>query len=111
MTLYDIMDRCQYNQVFHVYVTNVYDQNIEIGHGPRSVIVNEELTEEGYDHLMDQVDYWSVAPDGSVVVLLRDEHFEERAETLYAKEYIAKWDNLRPETRPWKHSCELEDRT
>lgn len=111
MTLYDIMNRCNYNQVFHVYVTNAYDQNIEIGHGPRLVIVDNEQTDGGYDHLMDQVDHWSVAPDGSVVVLLRDEHFNERAETQYDEAYVAKWDNLKPGTRPWKHSCELEDRT
>lgn len=109
MTLYDLMINAQSTQIFHVYVTNIYDQNIEIGHGRRCEIVNEEITEMGIDHLMEKVGGWKIAKDGSMVVLLIDEHFEERAETQYNEKYVAKWDNLKPETRPWRHSCELEE--
>lgn len=109
MTLYDLMLSGNACQVYHVYVRNIYDQNIEIGHGTRREIMDEDITEEGIDHLMDNVDGWSVARDGSVVVCLRDGHFYERAEQQYSPGYVAKWDNLKPETRPWKHSCELED--
>lgn len=109
MTLYDFMLPAMAHQIFHVYVTNVYDQNIDIGHGRRREIMNEEITETGIDHLMDKVDTWSVAKDGSVVVRLIDCNFEKRAEEQYSKDYVEKWDNLRKETRPWKHSCELED--
>lgn len=109
MTLYDLMLPAMANQIFHVYVTNTYDQNIEIGHGQRRDILNEEVTVEGIDHLMDVVDTWSVAADGSVVVKLIDSHFKEPAEQQYSKSYVEKWNNLNPETRPWKYSCELED--
>lgn len=107
MTLYDLMKCAKCEQIFHVYVTNIYDQNIEVGCGVRKEIMNEDLT-DGIDHLMDEVDLWYVAKSGIVVVLLRDRHFKERAETQYDESYVAKWDNLDQKTRPWKHSCELE---
>lgn len=109
MTLYSLMMSAKADQIFHVYVTNIYDQNIEIGHGRRKDIVNEDIVEEGIYHLMDKVELWSVAKDGSVVVRLMDKHYRDRAEELYDEEYVKKWDNFNPETRPWKHSIELED--
>lgn len=111
MTLYDFMMPAMAHQIFHVYVTNIYDQNIEIGHGRRRDIVNEDITEMGIDHLMDKVDTWSVAKDGSIVVKLIDSHYEEKAEKQYDEDYAKIWNNFKPETRPWKHSCELEDFT
>lgn len=107
MTLFDFMFPGRALQVYHVYTTNLWDQNILVGHGKRRDIMNEDET-DGIDHLMDEVYGWYVCKDGSVVVLLRDKHFDDRAETQYDKEYVAKWDNLKPETRPWKCSCELE---
>lgn len=56
------------------------------------------------------IDHWYVAKDGSVVVVLRDEHFEELVENRYGTEYVVKWDPMNPDTRPWKYSCELEKR-
>ena len=110
MTLYDLMMPRFYKQTFHVYVTNVYGQNIPVGHGTRKEICDEEKTEEGLDHLMDRVDFWEVCPDGSVLVLLANENFARKAEELYSPEYVSQWDNLKPETRPWKNSCELENK-
>lgn len=108
MTLYDMMMPGMAHQIYHVYVGNMYDQNEEIGHGRRRDIMNEDVTAEGIDHLMDTIDHWYVAKDGSVVVVLRDEHFEELVENRYDTEYVVKWDPMNPDTRPWKHSCELE---
>ena len=109
MTLYDVFMATAYNQIFHVYVTNIYDQNIVIGHGTRQTLLNEEETEEGIDHLLDKVDTLRVAKDGSIVLRLIDENFYKPAEELYLEDFVSSWDNLDPSTRPWKHSCELED--
>lgn len=107
MTLFEMMLCGMVCQKYHVYTTNIYDQNIELGHGIRKQIMNEDEG-EAFEHLMDEVDVWHVSNDGSVVILLRDKHFYERAEEQYSPEYVSRWDNLRPETRPWKYSCELE---
>lgn len=107
MTLYDLMLHGNATQIYHVYTTNAWDQNIPIGHGERREIMNEDET-DGIDHLMDEVDSWYVCEDGSLVVLLKDAFFNERVEKQYTPEYIAKWNNLKPETRPWRHSAELE---
>lgn len=107
MTLYDLMLNGNATQIYHVYVTNVWDQNILIGHGERRDIMNEDET-DGINHLMDEVDSWYVCKDRSVVVQLKDAFFNTRAEEQYSPEYVAKWNNLNPETRPWSHSAELE---
>lgn len=107
MTLYDLIINADVKQIFHVYVTNIYDQNIEIGFGRRKELLDEDMVPEGVDHLMDAVDTWYVTKDGALVVLLRDIHFKERAEEQYDKRYVETWDNLNPKTRPWKHSSEL----
>lgn len=108
MTLYEMMLCGKAYQKHHVYITNIYDQNIELGHGIRKQIMDEDEG-EAFEHLVDEVDTWTVAKDGSVVICVRDSHFYERAEEQYSPAYVSRWDNLKPETRPWKHSCELED--
>ena len=67
MTLYDLMISASAVQIFHVYVTNIYDQNIEIGHGTRRDIMDEETSETGIDHLMDKVDKAVESGDRRVV--------------------------------------------
>lgn len=108
MKLYNFLINANCNQVFHIYVTNAYDQNIPVAHGTRKEIFNEDIYAEGIDHLMDKVDSWYVCKSCDIVILLRDKNSKKRCEKLYNKEYVKKWDNLRPETRPWLHSCELE---
>ena len=108
MTLYELMRACAFNQIFHVYVTNIYDQNIIVGHGTRRDIADEETTEAGYDHLADKVEHLRVAQDGSLIVLLSDSHFNYRAEELYDAHYVSTWNIKRPETRPWRFSSEIE---
>lgn len=57
MTLYDIVASAQYMQVFSIYLTNDYDQNIPIARGTRSdMIENDEDNEEDFfNHLMCEV--------------------------------------------------------
>lgn len=108
MTLYDLIINAQYQQVFHVYVTNAYDQNVKIGSGTRKSLMDEEECAEGLDHLMDKVDRWEVCSDGSVFVALIDHNFKRPCEELYNAEYVAKWDRHKPQTRPWRYSSETE---
>lgn len=109
MTLYDILRATQYKQHFYVYVVNAWDQNIPVGVGTRSELLDEEENELAFDHLMDEVDMMTLCKDGAILLRLRNDTFNVRAEELYDARYVEKWDNLKPETRPWKHSCELED--
>lgn len=110
MTLYDLVICGMANQIYHVYICNIYDQNIFIGRGYRRDIMSEDIT-DCFEYLINKIDHWSVAKDGSLVVRIRDENFENRAEQQYSPEYVAKWDVHDPKTRPWRFSSELEDNT
>lgn len=114
MTLYDIVSKAQYMQVFSIYLTNIYDQNIPIARGTRSEMISmdaDENEENFFDHLMCDVEYFSVTNKGVIVVYIRDEHFEEQASNRYSDEYVKRWDNLNPKTRPWLHASETEQYT
>lgn len=108
MTLYDVLRATQYKQRFYVYVVNAWDQNIPVGAGDRAALLDEDETDT-FIHLMDTVEMLTLAKDGAFVVRLRNDTFNTRAEEQYDAQYVEKWDNLKPETRPWKHSSELED--
>jgi hypothetical protein len=101
-------------QVFSIYLTNIYDQNIPIARGTRSEMISmdaDENEENFFDHLMCDVEYFSVTNKGVIVVYIRDEHFEEQASNRYFDEYVKRWDNLNPKTRPWLHASETEQYT
>jgi hypothetical protein len=101
-------------QVFSIYLTNIYDQNIPIARGTRSKMISmdaDENEENFFDHLMCDVEYFSVTNKGVIVVYIRDEHFEEQASNRYFDEYVKRWDNLNPKTRPWLHGSETEQYT
>ena len=111
MTLYDIVSKAQYTQVFSIYLTNAYDQNIPIARGTRSEMIAmdvDENEENFFDHLMCDVEYFNVTNKGVIVIFIRDEHFEERASYNYTDEYVKRWDNFNPKTRPWLHGSETE---
>jgi hypothetical protein len=110
MTLYDIVSKAQYVQVFSIYLTNIYDQNIPIVRGTKSEMISMDA-DNFFDHLMCDVEYFNVTNKGVMVVFIRDEHFEERASNRYSDEYVKSWDNLDPKTRPWLHNFETEEYT
>jgi hypothetical protein len=110
MTLYDIVSKAQYVQVFSIYLTNIYDQNIPIVRGTKSEMISMDA-DNFFDHLMCDVEYFNVTNKGVMVVFIRDEHFDEQASYNYTDEYVKRWDNLDPKTRPWLHNIETEEYT
>ena len=114
MTLYDIVSKAQYMQVFSIYLTNAYDQNIPIARGTRREMVwldEKENEEDFFNHLMCQVEYFHITEKRVMVVFIRDEHFEEQASYNYSDEYVKRWDKFNPKTRPWLHGIETEEYT
>ena len=81
MTLYDIVSKAQYMQVFSIYLTNAYDQNIPIARGTRREMLRldvEENEEDFFNHLMCQVEYFHITEKGVMVVFIRDEQSEDK---------------------------------
>lgn len=114
MTLYDIVSKAQYMQVFSIYLTNVYDQNIPIARGTRNEMIGldaEENDEDFFNHLICQVEYYHITENGVMVIFIRDEHFEEQASYNYSDEYVKRWDRFNPKTRPWLYGIETEEYT
>lgn len=107
MTLYDILRATRYYQRFYCYVTNAYDQNRPIGFGKRKELLDEEINDELFDYLMCDVEMISVAKDKSLVIRVRDKHFNQPLEKQY--ECTGGWKVSDPTTRPFKFSNEMED--
>jgi len=113
MTLYDIVSKAQYMQVFSIYLTNAYDQNIPISRGTRSeMIENDEDNEEDFfNHLMCEVEYYHITKDEVMVIFIKDENYERNASFNYSEDYVKRWDRSDPKTRPWLFDIETEEYT
>ena len=114
MTLYDLIEAAQYTQIFSIYTQNIYDQYFPIARGTRQKMraIDVDNGEETlFEHLMDKVDHYMVNKNGVMVVFLRDENFNNRAEKQYFDDYVKNWKNNDPDTRPWLHATETEEYT
>ena len=112
MKLWDILEASQYMQIFSIYMTNVYDQNIPIARGTLADMQRYDLDEGGFFcHLMDDVEYFHITKKGVMVLFLRDEHYEEKAEEQYSQDYVMRWNRRDPRTRPYLHAIETEEYT
>lgn len=107
MTLYDVLRVTKYYQTFCCYVTNAYDQNVPIGFGTRRELLDEEINDELFDYLMCDIDSIAVTKDKSLLIRVRDEHYNQRLEEQY--ECTGGWKVSDPATRPFKFSSEMED--
>lgn len=108
MNLWDMLSHCQHSQKFDVYVGNAYDQNIPIGEGDADSLRHNG--DEFFYHLMDEVDRYSVHPDGVLVVIVKDQDYGNTAEQQYGERTAKRWDKFDPQTRPWRHSTEIDDK-
>ena len=112
MKLWDMLVASQYMQIFSIYVTNVYDQNIPVARGTRSEMQEYDLDNgDLFYHLMDEVEYFNITKKGVMVIFLKDGHYEERAESQYSEDYVKKWDHRDPLTRPYLFGIETEEHT
>ena len=108
-TLHNLLTSCQYPQVFWIYRTNDYDQNILLAKGTKNeILADEEMSFELLEHINDVVEYWTIREDGAMFVRLR---MDEKAESLWSDNYVSKWDRHNPTRRPYLYSSEMDDFT
>lgn len=108
-TLHNLLTSCQYPQVFWIYRTNDYDENILLAKGTEQEMLEDE--EQNFDllrHINDVVEYWTIREDGAMFIRLR---MNEKAEEQYYDDYVEKWDRFNPTTRPYLYSAEMDDFT
>lgn len=106
MKLYDILFVAHYDQKFCVALTNAYDQNVIVGKGTRADMLDENNDKYLFWNLMDEVDEIEICGD-ILLVIIKNEHHDERLETQYSERYVKTWDKLKPETRPYLFRIEL----
>lgn len=107
--LHDLLTTCQYDQVFWIYRSNDYDQNILLSKGTkREMLCDDESSFELIDHINDPVEYWTIRKDGAMFVRLA---MTDEAEDLWTKDYVEKWDRSNPNRRPYLYSAEMDDFT
>lgn len=110
MTLWDLLEAAQYEQVFSIYTHNAYDQNFPIARGTRSEMMAIDAEGEGelFEHLMHKIENYMFNKNGLMVIFLRDEKYNSRADEYYSAEIAKRWNNLDPDTRPWLYRTETE---
>lgn len=104
--LIDILTTCRYDQHFFIYETNDYDQNVLLGKG-----TIEELREnDEFDlaYLTSEIEIWQIRDDGTMFIQVEGNTPRRMRQEEYAKEYVERWDNYDPKTRPWLYSAELD---
>ena len=110
--LWDMLEASQYWQIFSIYVTNVYNQNIPVARGTLSEMKYYDIDDgELFCHLMDDVEYFHITKKGVMVLFIRDKHYEERAESQYSDDYVKRWNRRDPMTRPYLFGSETEEYT
>lgn len=105
MNLYELLKVTTYNQVFHCYVVNAFDQNILLGSGVREQLMDENECDVFW-HLMDKVDCLRIGNDGSIIVQTNDENYNKRVEELYPEHTVKKWSKEKGNI-PYKYSSEI----
>lgn len=106
--LHNLLTSCQYEQVFWIYRTNDYGQNILLAKGMKQeMLEDEEVNFELLNHINDVVDYWTIREDGAMFVRLRA---SEKAQDMYFDDYVKRWSD-NPKSRPWLYSAEMDDFT
>lgn len=114
MTLFELLDKGQFFQIYSIYLINKYNQNIPISRGTLeemlAYIVNESDSTL-FIHLMDKVEYYHITDKGVMVVFIRDENYEKMAQDNYFEDYVKMWDSSDPNTRPYLHGIETEEYT
>lgn len=108
-TLHNLLTSCQYPQVFWIYYTNDYDQNILLTKGTKQeMLEDEEANFELLSHINDVVEYWTIREDGAMFVRLK---MTSKAQELFSEDYVARWDRFDPTKRPYLYSAEMDDFT
>jgi hypothetical protein len=107
MKLWDMLECAMHFQPFSVYITNAYDQNLLIGRGTRSEMMDANKTSESvFSHLMDDIDYWVLGADGKrVLIFIRNKDYDRPLEELFS--LSNRWGS-KPNERPWRYSIETE---
>ena len=107
-TLHNLLTSCQYPQVFWIYQTNDYDENILLTKGTKQEMLEGDDSFDLIDHINDVVEYWTIREDGAMFVRLR---MDDRAKELYSDDYVKKWDRFNPNKRPYLYTAEMDDFT
>ena len=114
MNLWELLEVSQYTQIFEVYVTNMYDQNVLLGKGTRAELMAQEHEQTYgndeflvFDHLQDAIDGY-VIKGTTLVIYVRDMHYEEYLEWQYDDSYAKTWDRRDKTTRPYLTRWEVE---
>ncbi len=107
-TLHNLLTSCQYLQVFWIYRTNAYDQNILLTKGTKQEMLEDEKNNfDLLNHINDVVEYWTIREDGAMFVRIR---MEQKDEEQYYADYVKRC-NHNPNSRPWLYSAEMDDFT
>lgn len=105
--LLGLLVTAQYPQVFFIYRSNNYGQNLLLARGTREeIFADEDGCLDVLEHINDPVDYWTIREDGAMFIRLR---MSEKVEELYSESQVKRWNRFNPEKRPWLFCAEMDD--
>ena len=98
-TLYEVMRTGRYYQVYHVYLSNDWDENTVVGRGTRAELLAQEYeaTKDenmAFDYLNHEIDRLYAIND-VMVVFINDEEHNKPVEEIW-NEDIKKYNSMLP---------------
>lgn len=104
MTLWDMLNSCVWSNYVCIYATNAYDENICLHKGRVLETRNDEKSI--FLYLERKVEVWGVI-DNVILLKIKSFKYNKRLKTQYSEEYVKKWDERKPETRPYQTGSEV----
>lgn len=104
MTLWDMLNSCVWSNYVCIYATNAYDENICLHKGRVLETRNDEKSI--FLYLERKVEVWGVI-DNVILIKIKSFKYNKRLKTQYSEEYVKKWDERKPETRPYQTGSEV----
>lgn len=104
MTLGDMLNSCVWSNYVCIYATNAYDENICLHKGRVLETRNDEKSI--FLYLERKVEVWEVI-DNVILIKIKSFKYNKRLKTQYSEEYVKKWDERKPETRPYQTGSEV----
>lgn len=101
MTLYEMLSKTTFDQEVWIYLNNNYGQCMPIFCG--EIEEARADTDGTWMHLMDEVDHYEYE-SGILLILTKDESFNDRMEKHYSS---ANWGKGKKE-RPWRNLYEIQ---
>lgn len=106
--LADLISTMQYMTEVAIYEQNAWDQNFLLYKG-RLYDMNTDDNANLMEYYTAPVELIVLPAKNRMLIKIRSDEYNVNARDRYSPEYVKRWKNNDPSTRPWLHSIETEE--